>query len=489
MATPQTTSNTIVILWWLTRDWKAADGLSSTLQTARDMLAPSILALNGAGFPRPDAGARPADPSTDAAWQSCAGAVRNAATSPSYGNYVLLWTFDPAQPLAPNDQSGLGLNWPFLPASHVDRCSGSIQDTPDGVPKRLFFFDSLDPDAPGKDVDVNPGFWPKPGAVAAQAAGAGQGAKQGKGAASSDAIPAPKKRWATMLFVIWGVASIYVTLWMWNIVHSVNPKVPAFLDHFSRIFPSVIDSDNKTYSLEWPWLIIMASFMLLIAAVGLYQKGLWFGALIDSRNSFSLSRTQQLAWSVLLLGSLAVVAWFNAAWLVVKGQHLDLFPTMGTALWAALGINLAVSPLLRNSVLTVKKDKGEKENEQSDNAPVKPKELVTPALLDKNQSPAEARWIDLVMGENEGTQNQVDISRLQHLIISGLLLSGYFLKMLGAISGLLVVPGHEDDVFKTMPDPGNTFIELLAFSHAGYLIFKARSADASKTGSQESKTA
>jgi hypothetical protein len=495
-------------MWWRTRDWRASDGVSSTLQKAREMLAPSIVALNGAGFPQPDAASVPANPSSDEVWRSCAGAVKNASGAQSLGNHVLFWTFSPNDALKPDDQPGLGLNWPFLPESHVNRCSDTILEKPGGVPKRLFFYQDIDPNADASDIDVSAGFWPKPGSVAAQGAQGTQGAHNGQGAGTGasapppDAtIPEPRRMWGSLLFGASMLMAIYVVLWVWHIAQSIQQKVP-FFEFLTKLLPDFVETDDQTYSLVWPWLTAMTAFMLLIAAAGLYWKGQWFGALIDSQNRFSLSRTQQLAWSVLLLNSLAVVAWFNAAWIFQEGDSsaTDLFPVMSGSLWAALGINLALSPLIRNSVLTVKSDKGKEQAQQSGDTPAKPQEIVTPALLDKNGSPAEASWMDLMLGENEGTQNQIDISRLQHLVISGLLLSSYFLQMLGAISVLSVSPAHADPIFTKMPVPGETFIALLAFSHAGYLIFKARSgegintsntsntSDTGKTDGQKPKT-
>ena len=56
--------------------------------------------------------------------------------------------------------------------------------------------------------------------------------------------------------------------------------------------------------------------------------------------------------------------------------------------------------------------------------------LVPPAELETRSSPSDARWSDLVSGEEEANAGQVDVSRLQHLVITGLLHGGYAVLLL-----------------------------------------------------------
>jgi hypothetical protein len=221
----------------------------------------------------------------------------------------------------------------------------------------------------------------------------------------------------------------------------------------------------------------MLSMAILMLAVGLAWKGLWFGVLIDERNRISMSRVQQVAWTVLLLSGLIVMAWLNAA-LMGGARSLnagfDLFPNMAAQLWAALGINLAVTPILSSAILN------SKAAAQQGQADVALRQFVSPAALDKNPSPGQWSWLDLVTGETKGTENQIDIGRVQHLIISGGLLTTYFMALVGwldhiagATIALSVASGAA--LFVSMPDVGSgTFVGLLVLSHAGYLAFKAR---------------
>ncbi|HML13999.1 MAG TPA: hypothetical protein VK456_11870 [Xanthobacteraceae bacterium] len=236
----------------------------------------------------------------------------------------------------------------------------------------------------------------------------------------------------------------------------------------------VFGSGNSV-SLVVPLIGTMLSMTILMLAAGLAWKGLWFGVLIDERNRLSMSRVQQVAWTILLLSGVTVMAWFNAA--LMGGPQaapgFELVPWMVPQLWAALGINLAVSPMLSSAILN---DKQRAAQGQTD---VTLRQFVRPAALDTND-PGKWSWLDLITGETTETQKQLDVGRLQHLIISGSLLTTYFMALIGYLDHIaggtiaVAVASHAA-LFPNMPDVGSgTFVGLLVFSHAGYLAFKAR---------------
>jgi hypothetical protein len=72
---------------------------------------------------------------------------------------------------------------------------------------------------------------------------------------------------------------------------------------------------------------------------------------------------------------------------------------------------------------------------------------------------------------------------VQHLIISGLLISIYLMllaKLMASVTGEMIVTAFKtgQPPFSEMPPVGETFLGLLLLSHGGYLAFNAR-----KTGS------
>jgi hypothetical protein len=244
-----------------------------------------------------------------------------------------------------------------------------------------------------------------------------------------------------------------------------------------------------------PFILTMSSIVLLMLAAGLATKGLWFGVLIDDRNRISMSRTQQVAWTTLLIAAMAIMGWFNAAGVTLIDQSTqsgwDLFPYMPGALWAALGINLVATPYLSDVILNRKDPEraAALSNPQSaDGAqvPASPpglmvRQFVQPARLDTNGSPRQAGWTDLITGETKGSDQELDVSRIQHLVISGTLRTSYFMSLaaaLGDISGesvMTAITGNKS-IFTNMPGVGTTtFLGLLGISHAGYLVFKANS--------------
>lgn len=263
-------------------------------------------------------------------------------------------------------------------------------------------------------------------------------------------------------------------------------KAQGVLDSFRHTVGGLLWGADGHMSLFTPFVLTMAAFVLLLLAVGLAKKGLWFGVLIDDRNRISMARTQQVAWTALLIGAMAIMGWFNSTGISLIDQSarhtLDLFPYMVPALWAALGINLVATPFLSDVILN-RKDAAT--TNPQPNPPATPalgvRTLLTPAHIATKRSANEAAWTDLITGETEGNEQAIDISRVQHLVISGTLLTTYLMALadaLGDVGGpsIMSAMAANKSIFTDMPGVGTgTFLGLLGISHAGYLIFKANS--------------
>ena len=249
-----------------------------------------------------------------------------------------------------------------------------------------------------------------------------------------------------------------------------------------------------------PMVLSAAAIVALVMAAGLAFQGLFFGALIDERNRLSLSRTQMVAWTIVLLGGYSVLAMFNASpcspataasssrlWPSARrpsNRPSASSPQWIRSLWAVLGISVAVSPYLSRRILpfqTVDEEAGgaARELEVRPTAP-QPANMPagSPRPLDSRASASEASWSDLFQGEWAADADHVDVSRLQHLVITGLLLASYtvllieYVQALGGTS-VLVAMKTGAPVFTSMPPVDGTFVGLLALSHAAYLGFKA----------------
>jgi hypothetical protein len=246
-------------------------------------------------------------------------------------------------------------------------------------------------------------------------------------------------------------------------------------------------------SLIWPLTAAGLGIILLVVAAGTARKSYFLGALIDERNRISLSRLQQLAWTVVLFGGFTVLGLFNIALLAGYVRDLDqgeavqaavastgaaqefwgFFPSMDPSLWAVLGITVLVSPYLSRRIVQAKEV-------NAGGVDVRDVQVrgVVPEKLERKATPAEASWSDLFTGEGEASADVVDVSRLQHLVITLLLLGGYIVLLVEYVrsldgTGILLAALTGAPLFAAMPPIDATFVGLLALSHAGYLAFKA----------------
>jgi hypothetical protein len=87
--------------------------------------------------------------------------------------------------------------------------------------------------------------------------------------------------------------------------------------------------------------------------------------------------------------------------------------------------------------------------------------------MDVNKTIADASWADLYLGEEVANRYVVDVSRLQNLVFT-VLLVGVYASLLWA--SLAKVPAGG---FAQMPAVGDGFLWLLGISHAAYLGAKA----------------
>jgi hypothetical protein len=227
--------------------------------------------------------------------------------------------------------------------------------------------------------------------------------------------------------------------------------------------------------LQYQWIVVSAVIIGMCMSAWWLVNGRLDGILIDDRNRISLSRLQWVAWFVVLLGGYFAGAVWNVAYMEnwdIKGH----FPIMQADLWALLGI-VSASAVASNMILDRKKSQPAQTG-RAPNAAVNTAAPSTPGQpdqvgsIDRNLTPKEASWADLFLGEEVANREVVDISRLQKLFITVLLLLTY-------IRLLWIGLGHPSSTtgFDMPPvsDPqgGQGFLWLLGISHAAYLASKA----------------
>jgi hypothetical protein len=95
--------------------------------------------------------------------------------------------------------------------------------------------------------------------------------------------------------------------------------------------------------------------------------------------------------------------------------------------------------------------------------------------LETRADPTQASIADVVMGEKTSDTGDVDISRLQNVVLTVTLVLGYFAMLteqLRTISPDSILSG-----IPHLPDPGAAFTAVLLVSHATYLGTKAYKAN------------
>jgi hypothetical protein len=187
--------------------------------------------------------------------------------------------------------------------------------------------------------------------------------------------------------------------------------------------------NNSRLSLMTPFVMSQIAIVLLVISAGIAIKGKLLGAFINSNNRMSLSGVQQILWSILIFGGFTILAIFNIALLAdyarsasqynpepVSLDFFVYFPSLNPALWAALGLTSVISPLISKGISPNKKNLADGNFESLE---VRQDKNDAVGQLVSNRS---AKWTDIFTDEKQENSNAVDISRLQHLVITGLLL-------------------------------------------------------------------
>ncbi|WP_374310548.1 hypothetical protein [Methylocella sp.] len=225
------------------------------------------------------------------------------------------------------------------------------------------------------------------------------------------------------------------------------------------------------------FLLITLGIAGLAAALGLGMKGRLAGIWIDERNRVSLARAQVTLWTVVALGGFATIALVN-----IGLGGAATFPSMPWPVAAALGIAFA-SPML-SAVILKANPAGVAQSPQSlitsvfgfapdttDFSARTSVHEVSNSALEARSDPMKASITDIFFGEQVGDADTVDLSRLQNVVLTVVLVMGYFAMLgaqLAAIGPVSLITG-----VASLPDPGSSFTSVLLLSHATYLGTKA----------------
>ncbi|HTR84472.1 MAG TPA: hypothetical protein VMI56_08330 [Reyranella sp.] len=212
------------------------------------------------------------------------------------------------------------------------------------------------------------------------------------------------------------------------------------------------------------WLIELGLVFILFVTIGRGFNLYWFGILVDGRNKIALSRLQVVLWSILFIGTFPVIYFWNMAHAPDLAQALDL--TVPDAVWALMGMagaSAAATPL----ILSAKPDPS------ADNPAIPPQDpdKMLDGIVVKRRSDCRPLWSDVVMGDESGNADVIDISKVQQLLLTAVAVAVYG----GAIGKTLLLADRTSSMISALPGMTSGFLLLIAASHATYLGYKAAS--------------
>jgi len=248
---------------------------------------------------------------------------------------------------------------------------------------------------------------------------------------------------------------------------------------------------TASISITLPLVGFLASIALLGIALGYGAKGNIFGVWISPQNRISLARMQVSLWTIVILGGYAALALFNIGALgeairdfyISRPGGADIpqaFPDMPAMILAALGIAVGspmLSAVIKNFSAGAAIDLQARSQVADASGIGRFADAATGGNLEVRPTSAQASLFDLFTGETQADKDQVDVSRLQNVVLTLILVCSYATLLFGfarEISPDMIVRALDTSVavFPSLPDPGGTFATLLAASHATYLVAK-----------------
>jgi hypothetical protein len=234
----------------------------------------------------------------------------------------------------------------------------------------------------------------------------------------------------------------------------------------------------------------------IVLGLGFAVTGRVWGIALSSYNDFSLSKLQMALWTIVVLSALLTTARLNllgyfgpmpppapivdaTSGQVATAPEASDVPAgpldidIPGELLAAMGI-AAFSTVAVPSILALKAGQA---------ASPRQKASAAQRVADATGNGAGATmhvgcvtgyadsdcasWLDIVTGDEVANAGTVDMSKVQQLLVTLLLLGTYCFLL---IRGFATSPAHG---MLGLPPLSARFIELLAISHAGYLAYKA----------------
>lgn len=227
------------------------------------------------------------------------------------------------------------------------------------------------------------------------------------------------------------------------------------------------------------WVMILILMTAFAALNGHGITGVWRGILIDNRNRISLSRLQILAWTIVVLSALITSILAN----VRLGSDAPLEVAIPQPLWILMGISAASAfgaPALLGNKRPIRADPAERRRtaemllEQGSAAPLE----EDPSIVLRNPAIRDARWSELLKGDESGNAANVDLGKLQMFLFTFVLVCGY--------GAALYAMFRQGEFVTSLPAVEDGMNVLLGISQTGYLASKTANVSKVQTGGNAS---
>lgn len=192
----------------------------------------------------------------------------------------------------------------------------------------------------------------------------------------------------------------------------------------------------------WAMVLIVLLLLAAVIAIGLAsEKGRFDGILIDRYNRITLANFQILLWTLLVVSALAATLMTN---LMSGKNNLDVLDiAVPPELWLAMGISGGT--YAGSKVIKLK---------------------IPDTTIERKCSSDDARWIDMLTSDVGAGDSSIDISKVQMLFFTMILVAGYAATV---ANSLINATGSINE----LPKLNNTFITLLLISNGTYLVRKS----------------
>jgi kumamolisin len=232
----------------------------------------------------------------------------------------------------------------------------------------------------------------------------------------------------------------------------------AVVTAFATVWAS---GDFVKYGALYAWFIELAIVAGWFVALGITFKGYWFGVLVDARNKIALSRVQIVLWTILFTATFFVVYIWNVAHATDLKAALNL--TVPDAVWVLMGIS-GISAVGTPLILSGKPSPSP--GDAPPPAPADPSKTLD-GIVVKRLPGARPGWSDIILGDEAGNADAIDISKLQQLVLSLVAVVAY------AYAIGKTITAATNGTISALPGMEGGFLLLIAASHATYLGYKA----------------